>query len=209
MNMVEIILFVLGTLVLAIVSRRSLLQLRSHGFYRFLAWELLLGLLLLNVRSWFHNPLSWHQLISWTLLSTSLLLVIPAIKLLRRLGLQDPARSDPALLDIEKTSQLVTNGLYRYIRHPMYSSLLFLGWGIFFKSPSYLDGGLTLLCTFFLITTARIEECEDIVYFGEKYVQYMKRTKMFIPFILTLNIALSILVFESGRLVLAVQEYWK
>ena len=35
-------------------------------------------------------------------------------------------RENAALLELEKTSRLVTVGLYRYIRHPLYSSLLFL-----------------------------------------------------------------------------------
>jgi len=85
---------------------------------------------------------------------------------------------------MEKTSKLVTVGLYRYIRHPMYSSLLFLGWGMYFKSPSWLDLVLVLLCTFFLIATARMEESENIKFFGSEYVDYMKRTRMFIPFVL-------------------------
>ena len=83
----------------------------------------------------------------------------------------------------EKTSKLVTVSLYGYIRHPLYGSLFFLGWGMFFKSPSWLDVGLALLCTFFLFTTARMEEAENIKYFGNEYIEYMQRTKMFIPFV--------------------------
>ena len=176
-------LFVLGTLALIVISRRSLLQPRSHGFYRFFAWETLLAMFLLNVRGWFADALAWHQLVSWVLLIISLVLVILGVRLLRQIGSQDAGRSDPSLLGMEKTSRLVTVGLYRYIRHPMYSSLLFLGWGMFFKSPSWLDAGLVLLCTDFLVATARIEERENVSYFGEEYVAYMQRSKMFIPFI--------------------------
>jgi protein-S-isoprenylcysteine O-methyltransferase Ste14 len=50
---------------------------------------------------------------------------------------------------IEKTTILVTTGAYRYIRHPLYSSLLFLAWGIFFKAPSWPGGLLALAATFF------------------------------------------------------------
>ena len=49
---------------------------------------------------------------------------------------QDTGRIDASLYAFEKTSKLVTVGLYRYICHPLYSSLFFLGWGVFFKSPS-------------------------------------------------------------------------
>jgi protein-S-isoprenylcysteine O-methyltransferase Ste14 len=136
-----------------------------------------------NVQGWFQDPLAWYQIISWILLITSLVLVIQGVRLLREIGKADSARSDPALLGLEKTARLVTVGLYRYIRHPLYSSLLFLAWGIFFKSPSWLDGGLALICTVFLFATARVEEQENVHFFGEEYAAYLKHTKMFIPYI--------------------------
>ena len=179
----EIILFALGTIGLVIVSHKPLRNPRSHGFYRYFAWEILWVLFLLNVGGWFTDPLAWHQLASWALLIVSLALVILGLRLLRQAGKQDVARRDPALLGLEKTSRLVTSGLYRYIRHPMYSSLLFLGWGIFFKSPSWPDAGLVLLSTAFLYVTARIEERENISYFGEEYVSYMRHSKMFVPYV--------------------------
>ncbi|HEU0296319.1 MAG TPA: isoprenylcysteine carboxylmethyltransferase family protein [Anaerolineales bacterium] len=179
----KMILFVLGTFFLVAVSRRSLLHPRSHGFPRFFAWEILLTMLVLNVETWFRNPFMWHQLLSWTLLIISLALVILGLSLLRQIGEQDAGRKDASLLALEKTSKLVRVGLYRYIRHPLYSSLLFLGWGMFFKSPSWLDAVLVVLCTFFLTATARTEERENMAYFGSEYVDYMKHTRRFIPFL--------------------------
>ena len=181
--MYKMILFVLGTIALVTVSRKSLLHPRSHGFPRFFAWEILLTMLVLNVETWFRNPFAWRQLISWTLLIISLVLVILGLRLLRQVGEPDAGRNDASLLALEKTSKLVTVGLYRYIRHPLYSSLLFLAWGMFFKSPSWLEAGLALACTFFLTATARAEERENIAYFGDEYSEYIKRTKMFIPFV--------------------------
>jgi len=181
--MYKIIAFVFGSVLLVIVSRKSLTQPRSHGFYRFFAWEILLGMFILNAEKWFQNPFAWYQLVSWALLIVSIVLVTLGLRLLRQIGEQDAARNDAALLELEKTSRLVTVGLYRYIRHPLYSSLLFLGWGMFFKSPSWLDAGLVLLCTLFLIATASVEEHENINYFGSEYVEYMGHSKMFIPFV--------------------------
>jgi protein-S-isoprenylcysteine O-methyltransferase Ste14 len=176
-------LFVLGSIILVIISRKSLFDIRSHGFHRFFAWEILLGMFLLNAKTWFQNPFAWYQLISWILLVFSIVLVLSGLRLLRQVGEQDPGRKEASLLELEKTSRLVTLGLYRYIRHPMYGSLLLLGWGMFFKSPSWLDGGLACLCTLFLQATARAEERENIDYFGDEYVKYLKRSKMFIPFL--------------------------
>jgi protein-S-isoprenylcysteine O-methyltransferase Ste14 len=179
--------FVLGTAGLVYVSRDSLLvgrsRFRPHGFYRFLAWEAILALGLLNLDVWFHDPFTWHQIISWCLLMASAFLVIYGAILLMQLGRQDPARDDVPLVSIEKTTTLVTVGIYRYIRHPMYSSLLFLAWGVFFKAPSWIGSLLAMAATLALVVTARVEEAEDIRFFGAAYEEYMKRTKRFIPFL--------------------------
>jgi protein-S-isoprenylcysteine O-methyltransferase Ste14 len=65
----------------------------------------------------------------------------------------------------------------------MYSSLLFLAWGIFFKAPHWPGGLLALAATLFLVFTARADEAEDIRFFGQAYLDYMKRTKRFVPFL--------------------------
>jgi protein-S-isoprenylcysteine O-methyltransferase Ste14 len=87
------------------------------------------------------------------------------------------------LLAFEKTSSLVTSGIYHYIRHPLYSSLLFLTWGIFFKGLSWPGFLLALAATLFLIATARADEAECIRFFGAPYQAYMKRSKRFVPFL--------------------------
>ena len=179
----QLVFFILGSVSLIYVSRPSMLHPRSHGFYRFFAWEILLGMFLLNVRGWFNDAWAWYQLISWGFLVASIVFVVLGLRLLRTIGQQDGQRKDPALLGLERTSRLVTSSLYRYIRHPLYSSLLFLAWGMFFKSPSWLDGGLALLCTLFLTATARVEEQENMRFFGDEYAAFMKHSKMFIPFI--------------------------
>jgi protein-S-isoprenylcysteine O-methyltransferase Ste14 len=180
--MLEGILFVAATAGIIYVSRSSLRVPRSHGFYRFFAWEFLLLLFLLNLRRWFHEPFSLHQIVSWVLLLTSLFLVLEGLHLLRRYGKPNNKRDDESLIEFEKTSTLVTTGLYRYIRHPLYSSLLFLAWGTFFKVPSWLGGLLAVASTIFLLLTARVEEGENIRFFGTAYQDYMKQSKMFIPY---------------------------
>jgi protein-S-isoprenylcysteine O-methyltransferase Ste14 len=109
--------------------------------------------------------------------------VLHAVYLLRRHGRLDRQRQDVPLLGLEKTTTLVTEGAYRTIRHPMYSSLLCLAWGIFFKGPTLLAGGLAAAATGLLYATARADEAASVRYFGPAYQAYMKRTKMFIPFV--------------------------
>ena len=183
LTLVKLACFLLGTAGLACMSRSSLVASRSHGFYRFFAWEAILGLALLNIDVWFRDPFTWRQLISWPLLVISATLVIAGVRLLKQMGEPDGSRDDEPLVAFEKTTTLVTTGVYRNIRHPLYSSLLFLAWGVFFKAPSWLGGLLALVATLFLVTTARIEEAENLLFFGEAYREYMAQTKMFIPYL--------------------------
>jgi protein-S-isoprenylcysteine O-methyltransferase Ste14 len=179
----KLAIFVVVSAGFAYVSRASLPVPRSHGFYRFFAWECILVLFLLNVESWFRDPFSVPQIVSWLLLIVSAFLVIHGVYLLRRIGKPDATRQEAPLLGFEKTTALVVEGAYRYIRHPLYSSLLFLGWGIFFKDLSWAGLALAAGATFFLAMTARAEEGENIRFFGPAYQEYMQRSRMFIPFL--------------------------
>lgn len=185
--MLRVILFAGLSAVLAYVSRASLKNVRSHGFYRFFAWECILGLFFLNfisLEKWFGDPFSVRQLISWFLLIVCVVPAVHGAHLLRTRGRPDARRLEEApLIGIEKTTQLVTTGTFKYVRHPLYSSLLLLAWGVFFKHPSWLAGGLALGATVLLLATAKAEEAENIRYFGAAYTTYMQRSKMFIPFV--------------------------
>ena len=172
--MYKIAAFIVLSSGLLYISRTSLRRPGSHGFYRFFAWECILGLFLLNVDAWFHNPLRWNQLISWFLLFASLIPLFYGVRTLVGGGKPNAEREgQPELLAFEKTTLLVTSGIYAYIRHPLYSSLLLLAWGIFFKVPG-LPGGLAAAAsTILLIATARADEAECLGFFGEEYQAYM------------------------------------
>jgi protein-S-isoprenylcysteine O-methyltransferase Ste14 len=182
--MFQWIVFVVASLFIIAISWKSLQNRRSHGFYRFFAWETILALFLLNVRFWFYKPFAWNQIIAWVLLLISLIPLGFGIHSLRTGGTPVKQREgDPSLLAFEKTTTLVTSGIYHYIRHPLYSSLFLLTWGIFFKSPSMLGAILSVLSTVFLIITAKADEAECIGFFGQKYVDYMRGTKRFVPYV--------------------------
>ena len=180
----KVIVFGIGSVFLIYISRASLSAPRSHGFYRFFAWEIILALFLFNVNFWFLNPFAWYQLIAWTLLIASLIPLAFGIHALKLRGKPIASREgDPSLLAFEKTTQLVMSGVYKYIRHPLYSSLLLLTWGIFFKNLSAAGIFLAVTATVFLVLTAKADEMECIQFFGPAYNDYMKRTRMFIPYI--------------------------
>jgi protein-S-isoprenylcysteine O-methyltransferase Ste14 len=181
------IIFIGGSLVITAISWKSLQQPRSHGFYRFFAWEAILALFLMNAGAWFYQPFSWNQIIAWSLLILSLVPLVMGTRALRSRGKPaEQRKGDPSLLAFEKTTTLVTTGIYRFIRHPLYSSLLLLTWGIFFKSPSLSGIILAVSATFLLIATARADERECTQFFGPPYREYMRKTKMFIPYLLGL-----------------------
>jgi protein-S-isoprenylcysteine O-methyltransferase Ste14 len=182
--MIQWILFTVGSLFIIGISWKSLRNPRSHGFYRFFAWECILGLFLINVEFWFYKPFLWNQIIAWFLLVVSLIPLVFGVHTLRTRGKPTQQREeDSSLLAFEKTTTLVTSGIYHYIRHPLYSSLFFLTWGIFFKSISWLAIILAGMSALFLVLTAKADEMECTHFFGSQYREYMKSTKMFIPFV--------------------------
>ncbi len=182
--MLKWLTFIAGTAVLAYISRASFRAPKSHGFYRFFAWELILFLVASSLDRWegaVHTP---EQIASEVLMNISLILVILGYLSLFLFGQHNANRNDAPLLFIEKTTSLVTRGLYRYIRHPIYSSLIFLDFGLLFKEISWINGCIALVACVFLLLTSRAEENENLNYFGSQYQQYMARTKLFIPFFL-------------------------
>jgi protein-S-isoprenylcysteine O-methyltransferase Ste14 len=180
----NIALFLFFTLVWIYISRASLFNRHSHGFYRFFAWEAILALILLNIAVWFQNWLAWYQIISWLLLILCIIPLVFGIYYLRSRGLPDKnKRSEPPLLGFERTTVLVTSGIYHFIRHPLYSSLFLLTWGVFFKQPSLPGVLFAIIASFFLIQTAKADEAECILTFGRQYQDYMKKTRRFIPLI--------------------------
>jgi protein-S-isoprenylcysteine O-methyltransferase Ste14 len=163
-----------GTILIVIFSWIfSIREKRYHGITRFFAFESIFVLLLLNYRGWFHDPFSLHQIISWILLFGSIYPGLAGYLLLKRKGKSEQS--------FENTTELVKAGIYGYIRHPLYCSLLLLGTGIVFKNTGNLQlaaGAINLVALYF---TSRIEEKEMISRFGDSYKQYMHETKMFIP----------------------------
>lgn len=172
----NIIALITGTVLIILFSWfLSIRYRRYHGIARFFAFESVFILTLLNYRVWFSDPFSPLQLLSWVLLIISLYAVITGYLLLQRVGKPDS--------NFENTSQLVKSGIYKYIRHPLYLSVFLLGTGIMLKYPGKTQILLSVVNLVAVYITARIEEGEMTAKFGSAYTDYMKETKMFIPYI--------------------------
>lgn len=182
--MTSIVVFAIGSISIIWLSRWSLLHPTSHGFSRFFAFEAILALIVLNAPHWIENAFGAQQLLSWLLLFVSIVLVLWGVVLLRRLGRSRPTTEGSPVFEWENTESLVSTGIYRYIRHPMYSSLLFLAWGALLKSVSIITLVLAIVATVAIAATAKAEEAENVAQFGQEYRDYMKRTRRFVPFVL-------------------------
>lgn len=84
--------------------------------------------------------------------------------------------------EIKSNARLIINGPYKYIRHPMYTSLLIMMSGLAIYNSHFLNFmGLAVLALV-LATKSHIEEILLRNHFPA-YSEYMQRTKKFIPFI--------------------------
>ena len=84
--------------------------------------------------------------------------------------------------EIKEDACLVRHGIYRYIRHPMYFSLMVGFFGFFLLGSSQSRIFYLLMLTALYLKADKEEKlwhCHD-----EEYARYKERTKMFIPFIL-------------------------
>lgn len=182
--MTSIAVFIAGSVAIIWISRASFRHPRSHGFPRFFAFEAILGVIVINAPHWVAHPASILQVVSWLLLMLSIIYVVWGVVLLRALGGSTAPSGQSAMYEWENTESLVTTGIYRYVRHPMYASLLFLAWGALLKSVTPGTLVLTGVATAATIAAARAEEVENVTRFGEEYREYMRRTRRFVPFVL-------------------------
>ena len=173
--MIRLTIFIILSIFLIIWSWKSLWNRQVHGFYRFFTFESILALIIVNSGNWLTNPFSVVQIISWILLLSSIIMAAQGCYLLHEIG--RPKQG------IEDTTVLVKTGIYKYIRHPLYSSLILVALGAFLKDISLLPVALATIAIFFSAGTALVEEKENIKRFGNEYAHYMNSTKRFIPFI--------------------------
>jgi len=84
--------------------------------------------------------------------------------------------------DIKESCELVTHGIYSYVRHPMYLSVLTMMFGVLLLYFSAYEIILYLLLVVVMLTKLFYEEslwqCHT-----QEYETYKKQTKRLIPFI--------------------------
>lgn len=87
-----------------------------------------------------------------------------------------------AEFQIRKNQALVTHGVYAKIRHPLYTGMFFAVFGAEIVAGSYLVVPFLIFCPLYFYLQARKEEKILIKQFGKEYLNYMKRSHMFLPY---------------------------
>ena len=85
-------------------------------------------------------------------------------------------------LEIREGHRLVTHGIYRSVRHPMYSAFLVYALGQALAVPNWVAGPsyLIAMATLFAFRVGA-EERMMLETFGDEYATYMAKTKRLVP----------------------------
>jgi len=85
-------------------------------------------------------------------------------------------------LEVREQHRLVTHGVYRRVRHPMYTSLLLYSIGQMLVLPNWVAGPsyLVMFLTLFVFRVLA-EERMMREQFGDEYAEYSRRTKRLVP----------------------------
>ncbi len=158
------------------------LKLGSMDFYR-LAYNIFAAISFLPIlylmatlpnKLVYEVPSPWNLVVFGGQLLSILLLVIAFLQTdsLSFVGLRQ-------LFEKEESGALVVHGLYKIVRHPLYTfSLLFI-----WLTPSVSQNSLTVYIgsTLYILVGVYFEERKLLREFGESYADYKKNTPMLIP----------------------------
>jgi protein-S-isoprenylcysteine O-methyltransferase Ste14 len=93
------------------------------------------------------------------------------------------ARNWSGNVELKEDHQLITTGVYKYIRHPIYTGVSFMGLGTFILYHSLLSLLFVLILVWFFMYKLKKEEVLLLKHFPKEYPGYIKKTKALIPFI--------------------------
>jgi protein-S-isoprenylcysteine O-methyltransferase Ste14 len=133
------------------------------------------------------GPRTWRGLPAWTFpytligsLAGGVLFVAGTV--LAALAAVNLGRNLTPLPQPKEKATLITSGAYRFVRHPIYSGILFMasGWGLWLHS--WLNVGYAMLLFAFFDIKSRREEKWLLTKFPE-YAAYRKRVCRLIPFL--------------------------
>lgn len=121
------------------------------------------------------SPLNNIPALAYAFVILSILLVLWAIITMQKSKLRILPEPSP-------NATLITNGPYRFIRHPMYTAILLGSAGLLINQFTWLHLALVIALAIVLLIKLNWEENMLSQKFDE-YKEYMKHTKRIVPFI--------------------------
>ena len=86
-------------------------------------------------------------------------------------------------IEFKKNHRLITDGIYGYVRHPIYTGIISMGLGSILVDQSLFVILLFIGVTAFLLFKMNKEETLLQKHFPKEYTEYKKKTKALFPFI--------------------------
>jgi len=80
----------------------------------------------------------------------------------------------------KQDATLVTTGIYRWFRHPIYTAIVMIVIGLFLRTPTIFVGGATAIVIGFLAVKVRLEETLLLAHYPE-YAEYKRRSWGLVP----------------------------
>jgi protein-S-isoprenylcysteine O-methyltransferase Ste14 len=170
---------IVGTVIIPRIRRGKYVIKRTD---RFSGLYILLTIFLAIIISFYFAGASIAMLPGW-FFSIGIVLIIIGI-IIRQWSMIILGKYFSAAIGTQEGQNVIEKGPYKYIRHPSYTGalIIFIGLGLALQSWAAV---LTLILLFILAYGYRIhvEEKTLIRELGEPYIEYKKRTKRLIPYI--------------------------
>jgi protein-S-isoprenylcysteine O-methyltransferase Ste14 len=169
----------------ALRARRTPVVRSARGFREIAL--LLFGLVCLGIFPFAYVVTGFPQFANYTFrpLQAWLGLLVTVVALaMFHLTHQSLGRNWSVSLDVRKDHRLITEGVYRHVRHPMYTAFWLWALAQALLLPNWI-AGLSGLVGFGTLYFMRVGHEEQLMLdtFGESYRSYMARTKRLIPWV--------------------------
>ena len=178
--LIKIAIFAIAGLHVFYRFRHSAFRPAKYEFYMMWGMEGILLLWLISFDDWF-NAAPACQWIANVLLAMAFALIASGYFALKKFGKPIPGH--------DQQFHLVTQGIYFYMRHPLYAGAILFSISILLRSARLLTGMLCVLVISLFIIASLQEEKENIKKFGSVYMSYKNAT----------NGYLSIRIFSRGK----------
>lgn len=122
----------------------------------------------------------WPQTLAVELIADALTVLGMAIAVWARRTLSS---NWSAAVVFKENHNLITDGPYAYVRHPMYTGLLTMFLAVAILVGQVVGFIVFAIAVFGLLIKARSEENLMLKHFPKEYSKYKERTKMIIPFV--------------------------